>query len=78
MIRKSVWDATPEELITAGWGSHQRHTIPADWETRRGPDAGWGDERKRLNGKIGGRKRRSYAELCAERMRLYGQQRYGD
>jgi hypothetical protein len=34
----SAWDATPEELIAAGWGSHSRSSIPDDWKTRRGPD----------------------------------------
>lgn len=34
---KSPQDATPEELIKAGWGDYSRECIPRDWETRR-PD----------------------------------------
>lgn len=70
----SAWDADCDALIEQGWGSHLRHEIPADWQTRRGPDPVWGNTAP----KSVGRKRRSYAELRAERMRLYGQQRYGD
>ncbi len=35
-------DASAEELIRAGWGSHARHRIPADWQTVKGPDTPWG------------------------------------
>lgn len=37
-------EATYEALIRAGYGDHARHQIPADWETRQGPDKVWGRE----------------------------------
>lgn len=45
-MHPSVFDATPEELIANGWGSHLRSAIPPDWMTRRGPDQAWGDAQK--------------------------------
>ncbi len=34
-IHPSVLEADYEELIAAGWGNYERHTIPEDWRTRR-------------------------------------------
>ena len=34
-VQPSVAAASCEELLAAGWGSHDRHQIPADWRTRR-------------------------------------------
>ena len=59
----SAWDADPDELIAAGWGSHLRHQIPNDWRTRRGPDAGWGKQQQ-ARGKQ--RKRLTWRERRAQ------------
>lgn len=34
----SPYDATASELIAAGWGDTMRAEIPADWQSRCGPD----------------------------------------
>ncbi len=34
-IHPSVLEADADELIAAGWGSHDRNQISPDWRTRR-------------------------------------------
>lgn len=34
-VRPEVASATCEELLAAGWGSYNRHRIPADWRARK-------------------------------------------
>ena len=61
----AAWDADADALIAQGWGSHRRGDIPDDWMTRRGPDSAWNRQRgTRPKRRV---KRRSYAELRAER-----------
>lgn len=48
---KSPHDATPEELIKAGWGDYSRERVPHDWETRHGPDTEMAERKKREQGK---------------------------
>ncbi len=66
-MHKSVWDATPEELISAGYGSHPRSSIPADWDTRPGPDDAWNRIQKERGLNPKRRARRTYAQLRGER-----------
>lgn len=66
----SPFDADVDSLISQGWGSHARALIPADWQTRRGPDQAWstaqkarGYQRKRSSW----RRRRSIDELAVQK-----------
>jgi hypothetical protein len=34
-ILRGVWEASCEELDTAGWGSHPRSLIPENWQTHK-------------------------------------------
>lgn len=68
----SPFDADVDSLISQGWGSHSRHLIPKDWQTRCGPDQIWGQQQKARGSYP---KRMTYAERQATnkaiRMKAY-------
>ncbi len=55
-------DASPEALIRRGYGSTPRALIPADWETRMGPDVQWHQKRGPKPKKLTWRERRAIFE----------------
>lgn len=61
-----------DELIAAGWGDTSQHLIPADWRTRRGPDASFSRERKRNIGGGVGRKRWGWKPIRAKQPKRRG------
>lgn len=63
-MHDSVWNASCEELIRAGWGNHSRCNIPKNWRTRRGPDSPTFGNRRWIGTRS---QRQSYAEIRAER-----------
>ena len=61
------WEASAEELINAGWGSHLRQSIPEDWRTRRGPDSKtWAPHREPRQKRQTFRQRRAMFEAAQE------------